>query len=78
MYLLEFPALYSEHSEADLHRSLLRNLGQFLTELGRDFCYVGSEYPVQVGGHDFALDLLFFHFASVPLLRHVELSARTA
>jgi len=60
-YLLEFLALPSEHSEADLHQSLLRNLGRFLTELGRDFCYVGSQYPVQVGGQDFALDLLFFH-----------------
>jgi RecB family endonuclease NucS len=30
-------------------------------ELGRDFCFVGSEYPVQVGARDFALDLLFFH-----------------
>ena len=60
-YLLEFLALPSEHSEADLHRSLLRHLGRFLTELGRDFCYIGSEYPVQVGGQDFALDLLFFH-----------------
>lgn len=60
-YLLEFLALPGEHSEADLHRALLQNLGRFLTELGRDFCYVGSEYPVQVGGQDFALDLLFFH-----------------
>jgi predicted nuclease of restriction endonuclease-like (RecB) superfamily len=25
------------------------------------FCFVGSEYPLQVGGRDFALDLLFFH-----------------
>lgn len=32
-----------------------------MIELGRDFCFVGSEYPVQVGGRDFALDLLFFH-----------------
>ena len=60
-YLLEFLALPVLHSEADLHRSLLQNLGRFLTELGRDFCYIGSEYPVQVGGQDFALDLLFFH-----------------
>jgi predicted nuclease of restriction endonuclease-like (RecB) superfamily len=60
-YLLEFLALPSEFSEADLHQALVRNLGRFLTELGRDFCYVGSEYPVQVGGQDFALDLLFFH-----------------
>lgn len=60
-YLLEFLGLPPNHSEADLHRSLLQNLGRFLTELGRDFCYIGSEYPVQVGGQDFALDLLFFH-----------------
>jgi predicted nuclease of restriction endonuclease-like (RecB) superfamily len=60
-YLLDFLALPDVHTEADLHRSLLQNLGRFLTELGRDFCYVGSEYPLQVGGQDFALDLLFFH-----------------
>ena len=60
-YLLEFLALPGQHSEADLHRSLLQHLGRFLTELGRDFCYIGTEYPVQVGGQDFALDLLFFH-----------------
>ena len=29
--------------------------------MGHDFCFVGSEYPIQVGGQDFALDLLFFH-----------------
>jgi predicted nuclease of restriction endonuclease-like (RecB) superfamily len=62
-YLLEFLGLPDLHSEADLHHSLLLNLGRFLTELGRDFCYIGSEYPVQVGGQDFALDLLFFHRA---------------
>ena len=38
-----------------------RKLKDFLIELGRDFCFVGSEYPLQVGGRDFALDLLFFH-----------------
>lgn len=60
-YLLDFLALPEPHSEAELHRSLLMNLGRFLTELGRDFCYIGSEYPLQVGNQDFALDLLFFH-----------------
>ena len=63
VYNLEFLGLPAEHSEADLHGALLRNLGRFITELGRDFCFVGSQYPVQVGGQDFALDLLFFHRA---------------
>ena len=44
-----------------MHGGLLERLRDFLSELGHDFCSVGSEYPVQVGGRDFALDLLFFH-----------------
>lgn len=60
-YSLEFLGLTEGHSEEDLHSALLRNLGRFITELGRDFCFVGSEYPVQVGNQDFAIDLVFFH-----------------
>lgn len=60
-YNLEFLALPDGHSEADLHGALLRHLVRFLTELGRDFCFVGSQYPVQVGNQDFAIDLVFFH-----------------
>jgi predicted nuclease of restriction endonuclease-like (RecB) superfamily len=60
-YMVEFLDLPEGHSESDLHRGLLSKLKAFLTELGRDFCFVGSEFPVQVGARDFALDLLFFH-----------------
>ena len=60
-YVIEFLALPDEHSEADLHLGLVGQLKNFLIELGRDFCFVGSQYPFQVGGRDFALDLLFFH-----------------
>jgi predicted nuclease of restriction endonuclease-like (RecB) superfamily len=60
-YMLEFLELPTGHAEADLHHGLLLKLKDFLIELGRDFCFVGSEYPLQVGGRDFALDLLFFH-----------------
>lgn len=60
-YMVEFLDLPSGHAESDLHQGLLTRLKDFLIELGRDFCFVGSEYPLQVGGRDFALDLLFFH-----------------
>ena len=60
-YVIEFLSLPDGHSEADLHRGLLSRLKEFLIELGRDFCFVGSEHPIQVGGRDFELDLLFFH-----------------
>jgi predicted nuclease of restriction endonuclease-like (RecB) superfamily len=60
-YMLEFLGLSDGYSESDLHQGLLAKLKAFLGELGRDFSFIGSEFPVQVGGRDFALDLLFFH-----------------
>jgi predicted nuclease of restriction endonuclease-like (RecB) superfamily len=60
-YLVEFLDLPRNHSEADLHDALIEHLKDFLIELGRDFCFVGSHYPLQVGGDDFEIDLLFFH-----------------
>ena len=61
VYMLEFLGLPDDHSESDLHQGLLAKLKTFLIELGRDFAFVGSDFPVQVGARDFALDLLFFH-----------------
>ncbi|WP_338845627.1 PDDEXK nuclease domain-containing protein [Massilia sp. W12] len=60
-YVLEFLGLQQAHSESDLHQGLLEKLKNFLLELGRDFCFIGSEFPLQVGKRDFSLDLLFFH-----------------
>ncbi len=74
-YSFEFLSLPDDHSEDALHGALLRNLGRFITELGRDFCFVGSEYPVQVGNQDFAIDLVFFH-RGLSCLVAVELKVR--
>jgi predicted nuclease of restriction endonuclease-like (RecB) superfamily len=60
-YIVDFLNLSENHSESDLHQGLIQNLKKFLTELGRDFCFIGSEHPLQVGNQDFALDLLFYH-----------------
>ncbi len=60
-YMVEFLGLQKEHEEIDLHSALLAKLKNFLIELGKDFCFVGTEYPLQVGGRDFLIDLLFFH-----------------
>jgi len=37
VYSLEVLGLAQEHSESDLHGALLRDLGRFINELGRDF-----------------------------------------
>ena len=53
-YFVEFLGLPDGHHEIDLHAALLQNMRRFLAELGRDFCFIGSEVPLQVGGKDFA------------------------
>lgn len=60
-YALEFLNLGSVHSEKDLQKSLLASLKAFILEIGRDFCFMGQEYKVQVGNKDFKIDLLFYH-----------------
>ena len=60
-YFLDFLDLPDGHSEGDLQHALVANVRRFLIELGRDFCFVGEQYLLQVGGKDFRLDLLFFH-----------------
>ena len=60
-YYIEFLQLSKDHSESGLHQGLLGRLKEFLTELGHDFCFVGSEFPLQVGARDFSIDLLLFH-----------------
>lgn len=42
-YMVEFLDLAHGHVEADLHGGLLRRLRDFLIELGRDFCFIGSQ-----------------------------------
>lgn len=61
IYSLEFLGLNSLHSEKNLQTSLLSNLKNFILEIGKDFCFLGQEYKVQVGNKDFSIDLLFYH-----------------
>jgi len=60
-YVLEFLGLPEAHREADLQQALIRQMKEFVLELGKDFIFVGEEYRLQVGNQDFYLDLLFYH-----------------
>jgi len=60
-YVLEFLGLPESHDESELQRGLIKQMKNFILELGKDFLFVGEEYRVQVGNSDFYIDLLFFH-----------------
>ncbi len=60
-YVFEFLNLPEPHSESDLQRGLVRQMKNFILELGKDFLFIGEEYMLQVGNSDFFIDLLFYH-----------------
>ena len=60
-FVLEFLDLRDEYSESDLEEALIRHLETFLLELGDDFCFLGRQRRLRVGGQWYRVDLLFFH-----------------
>jgi predicted nuclease of restriction endonuclease-like (RecB) superfamily len=60
-YLLDFLGLSTAYSEKDLESAVLRELEQFLLELGTDFTFVARQKRLSIGKEDFYLDLLFYH-----------------
>ena len=60
-YVMEFLDLPNEFHENDLRKALIRNMKDFILELGKDFAFIDEEYKVQVGGDNFRIDLLFYH-----------------
>ena len=60
-FVLEFLDLKDEYSESDLEEALIRHLETFLLELGDDFCFMGRQRRLRVGGQWYRVDLLFFH-----------------
>ena len=60
-FVLEFLGLKDEYSEADLEEALIRELEQFLLELGNDFAFIARQKRLRVGTEWYRVDLLFFH-----------------
>ncbi|MCR5694884.1 MAG: PDDEXK nuclease domain-containing protein [Clostridia bacterium] len=60
-YVVDFLDLPETFHENDFRKALVKGMRDFILELGRDFTFIGEEYPIQVGGEDYRIDLLFFH-----------------
>lgn len=60
-YIFDFLSLGEEALERDVENSLLKQITNFLLEMGKGFAFLGQQYHMEVGGQDYYLDLLFFH-----------------
>ncbi|MBN1386650.1 DUF1016 family protein [Candidatus Woesearchaeota archaeon] len=60
-YIFDFLELGEQHSERELERSLTDQIRGFLTEIGNYFCFIGSQFRLEVGGQEYLVDLLLYH-----------------
>ncbi len=60
-YVLDFLELNDRYLEKDLEDAILRDIEQFLLELGVGFSFVARQKRIQIDNDDFYLDLLFYN-----------------
>lgn len=60
-YFLDFLGLNDRYMEKDLEDAILREIEQFLLELGSGFAFMARQKRIQLDNDDFYIDLLFFH-----------------
>lgn len=60
-YIFDFTNLTLPYKERELKEALLKNITNFLLELGEGFAFVGQEYKLNVGETEQFTDLLFYH-----------------
>jgi predicted nuclease of restriction endonuclease-like (RecB) superfamily len=60
-YFLNFLGLKNTFNEKNLEDAILRELENFILELGQAFSFVERQKRMIIDGEDFKLDLLFYH-----------------
>ena len=60
-YFLDFLGLQDRYLEKDLEDAILRELEQFLLEMGTGFAFMARQKRIQIDNDDYYIDLLFFH-----------------
>lgn len=60
-YLLDFLGLNDRYLERDIEDAILREIEQFLLELGSGFTFVARQKRIQIDNDDFYIDLLFYN-----------------
>lgn len=60
-YLLDFLGLNDRYIERDLEDAILREIEQFLLELGAGFTFVARQKRLQIDDEDFYIDLLLYN-----------------
>lgn len=60
-YFLDFLGLKDRYLEKDIEDAIMRELENFILELGTGFAFVARQKRIQIDNDDYYIDLLFYH-----------------
>ena len=60
-YTFDFLSLHNEQSERELELALIKQVREFLTQMGSDYAFMGNQYKLEADGQEFFIDLLLYH-----------------
>lgn len=60
-YLLDFLQLQDGDKESKIENSIVSNITEFILKMGKGFAFIGNQFRLDVEGHEFSIDLLFYN-----------------
>jgi len=60
-YVFDFIEIREEYNEKELKDALIKNIENYLLELGTGFAYMGREFRINVGDSEEFMDMLFYN-----------------
>lgn len=60
-YSFDFLEIAESYKERDLELGLVKNIRQFLMEMGSDYSFIGNQYRLELDNSEYFIDLLLYH-----------------
>lgn len=60
-YNFELLGLENEHNERELEQAIVKNIRNFLMEMGHNFAFIGNQYRLEIEGNEYFIDLMLYH-----------------
>ena len=57
----DFLELGNEYKERELELGLVKNIREFLAQMGTDFSFIGNQYKLEIEEDEYFIDLLLYH-----------------
>ena len=60
-YMFDFVPYREGMIEREIENELVKNITKLILELGTGFAFMGNQFPIEVEGEDFYMDMLFYN-----------------